>query len=211
MIRNFDELKNYLSGLDSMLIQLGNTPVDSEEAYKELYKATKFLTSYLADTIDSVEAKIRDQDENIRSLTTDGMNYSSRSMQLINDIRMLNARMSEFDELKGQVDNLTNIILRSLKDIPVKGGDETDVDTSERYPFKKSYSAPHDVEDVNIIVPDSFTGDIFHNARCLYEGKDYAFVSHNTMTKTKTIHITRDIDDGDTIYLNGEVSEEQMA
>lgn len=210
MIRNFDELRNYLSGLNSKLLTLGKTPVNTTKAYQELYEATKFLTSYLADTVDSIEAKLQNQDEVIKNLEYDSNNYSARSVQLISDVRMINARLSELDQLKGQVDNLANIILRSLKDIPVKGGDEIEEepDFTRVSPYRNSYRVPDNVDNIHIVIPDSFTGDILYNGRALKEDRDFFILNRDHMTKTKTVVIQMYMSDGDVVEVDGVVSKE---
>lgn len=208
MERTFEELREYTDKLDTYLNKMGKVPLSPAAATTEMFRAIKLTNEYLKDTIDSLEAKFDAQEQKIKDLAEDNQRYSQRSVAMVSDIRGMAAKIDELEEVKGQVDKLTNILLKSLKDLPVKGADRVDEPEEVEKPFRSEfYIQDYKSQGEDFTLPDTFEGRVTLNGLEMTEkGGD---ISIMLSPGFQVYRVFGPLHEGDKIVFSGKVTERE--
>jgi seryl-tRNA synthetase len=208
MERGFDELRTYVDNLDTYLEKLGKIPLSSDKATQEMFRSVKLVNNYLKDTVDSLEDKFKEQEAKINDLAQDNQRYSQRSVAMVNDIRGMAQKIEELEGVKEQVDKLTNILLKSLKDLPVKGADRVDEPEEVEKPFRSEfYIQDYKSQGEDFTLPDTFEGRVTLNGLEMTEkGGD---ISIMLSPGFQVYRVFGPLHEGDKIVFAGKVTEKE--
>lgn len=208
MERTFDELRNYTNGLTTYMKKLDTIPLSQEKASQEIHRSMKLTIEYLSDTIDSVEQEFKKMEAQVKDIATDHARYSSRSTALVNDVIKLDKRVVELESLKASVDNLTNIILRNIKNFPTSGGELEEDEEDISYEIVELYHRSYNVHDFmstgcEFTTPETFEGTVTVNGYQMEENK--GDMSITISPGFKTYHIFGPMHRGDVVEFQGKV------